>query len=587
MSIFNVLSLFGGLAMFLYGMSIMGNGLEKFGGGRFESILAKLTSNPIKGVILGIGVTAVIQSSSATTVMVVGFVNSGIMKLGQAIGVIMGANIGTTITSWILSLSGIEGDSFIVQLLKPTSFTPILAVIGIILVMSSKKDRYKILGDIFLGFSILMFGMNLMSDSVKPLSEVPEFTQILTMFKNPVLGVLAGAVLTAVIQSSSASVGILQALSVTGAVSFGAAIPIIMGQNIGTCATALLSCIGASKNAKRAAVVHLYFNIIGTVLFLVLFYITNAIVHFGFIDDAVNGFSIAVVHTVFNVLATAVLLPFNKVLEKLAKATIKEGSSTDAFGLLDERFLVTPSFAITQCMTLAVNMAYIVKETFDLAVSTIENYSEHTDARVIENEQITDDYEDALENYIVRLSAKQLDTADSQKASMLLHAVEDFEQMADYAVNILFVARDKQKKKFPFTDKAIEELNIMKSAVEDTLNMCIRAFSDNNVDLAEQVEPLAEVISSLRNALKKRHVKRMQSGACSVKSGFAFTDCINALDKIADHCQGVAASVIQMNNPEYELHGPAHEKRKSEEEYKELYSEYNQQYVLSVSKSEL
>ena len=325
MSIFNVLSLFGGLAMFLYGMSIMGNGLEKFGGGRFESILAKLTSNPIKGVILGIGVTAVIQSSSATTVMVVGFVNSGIMKLGQAIGVIMGANIGTTITSWILSLSGIEGDSFIVQLLKPTSFTPILAVIGIILVMSSKKDRYKILGDIFLGFSILMFGMSLMSDSVKPLSEVPEFTQILTMFKNPVLGVLAGAVLTAVIQSSSASVGILQALSVTGAVSFGAAIPIIMGQNIGTCATALLSCIGASKNAKRAAVVHLYFNIIGTVLFLILFYITNAIVHFGFIDDAVNGFSIAVVHTVFNVLATAVLLPFNKVLEKLAKATIKEG----------------------------------------------------------------------------------------------------------------------------------------------------------------------------------------------------------------------------------------------------------------------
>ena len=289
MSIFNVLSLFGGLAMFLYGMSIMGNGLEKFGGGRFESILAKLTSNPIKGVILGIGVTAVIQSSSATTVMVVGFVNSGIMKLGQAIGVIMGANIGTTITSWILSLSGIEGDSFIVQLLKPTSFTPILAVIGIILVMSSKKDRYKILGDIFLGFSILMFGMNLMSDSVKPLSEVPEFTQILTMFKNPVLGVLAGAVLTAVIQSSSASVGILQALSVTGAVSFGAAIPIIMGQNIGTCATALLACIGASKNAKRAAVVHLYFNIIGTVLFLVLFYITNAIVHFGFIDDAVKS----------------------------------------------------------------------------------------------------------------------------------------------------------------------------------------------------------------------------------------------------------------------------------------------------------
>ena len=585
MSIFDVLSLFGGLAMFLYGMNIMGKGLEKLGGGKFERILAKLTSSPVKGVILGIGVTAVIQSSSATTVMVVGFVNSGIMRLHQAIGVIMGANIGTTVTSWILSLFGVEGESMFIQMLKPVNFTPILAMIGIVISFAAKSDKKKIVGDILLGFSVLMFGMNTMSASVKPLADVPEFTNILTVFENPILGVLAGAVLTAVIQSSSASVGILQALSVTGAISFGAAIPIIMGQNIGTCATALLSCIGASKNAKRAAVVHLYFNIIGTVLFLILFYIANAIFRFSFVDGSVNAFSIAVVHSVFNILATGVLLPFNKVLEKLAKLTVKEGSSTDAFGLLDERFLLTPPFAIQQCMTLATNLAYIAKETFELAVSCMEHYDEHIDARILENEQISDDYEDALENYLIRLSSRHLDINNSHKVSMLLHSVGDFEQVADYAVNILYVAREKHKKEFSFSEKAKSELRIMTSAVDEVLDNSICAFSDNDLQKASKIEPLADIINSLRKDLKNRHVARMQNGTCTVGLGFVFTDYINALDKVADHCQSVSSSVIQMNDPSYETHSPAHEKRKTEDKYKNVYTKYSQKYALPFSKS--
>lgn len=585
MNIFDILSLFGGVAMFLYGMSIMGKGLEKLGGGKFERILAKLTSSPIKGVVLGVGVTAIIQSSAATTVMVVGFVNSGIMKLSQAIGVIMGANIGTTVTSWILSLAGIQGDSLLVNMLNPVNFTPILAIIGIVISFAAKSDKKKIVADILLGFAVLMFGMNKMSGSVQGLGDNEAFINILTIFKNPLLGVLAGAVLTAVIQSSSASVGILQALSATGAISFGAAIPIIMGQNIGTCATALLSCIGASKNAKRAAVVHLYFNVIGTVLFLILFYIANAVFQFSFVDGPVNAFSIAVVHSVFNVLATGVLLPFNKVLEKLAKITVKEGSSSDAFGLLDERFLLTPPFAIQQCMTLATNLAYIAKETFELAVSCMERYDEHTDARILENEQISDDYEDALENYLIRLSSKHLDINNSQKVSMLLHSVGDFEQVADYAVSILYVAREKHKKEFSFSEKAKSELRIMTSAVDEILDSSIRAFSDNDLQEAAKIEPLADIINSLRKDLKNRHVVRMQNGKCTVGLGFVFTDYINALDKVADHCQSVSSSVIQMNDPNYEVHSPAHEKRKTEDKYKNVYTSYSQKYALPFSKS--
>ena len=584
MNIFGLFSLFGGLAMFLYGMNVMGSGLEKLGGGKFEQILEKLTSNPIKGVVLGAAVTAVIQSSSATTVMVVGFVNSGIMKLGQAIGIIMGANIGTTVTSWILSLSGIQGDSFWIQLCKPANFTPVLALIGIVFTMAAKSDSKKNIGNILLGFAVLMFGMETMSAAVEPLKDVEAFTNILTMFQNPILGVLAGAVLTAVIQSSSASVGILQALSSTGKITFGAAIPIIMGQNIGTCVTALISCIGASKNAKRAAMVHLYFNIIGTVLFLVLFYAANAIFNFAFVSDSVTPFNIAIVHTIFNVVATAVLLPFKKLLEKLARMTIKEGAEESTFGLLDERFLQTPSFAVEQCMTLATNMAYMVKESFTMAQECVAKYSESIDRKIIETENLADEYEDALGAYLVKLSAKSLNESDSQKVSILLHAISDFEKMTDYTADLVFTAREKRDKDVHFSDKARQEITIMVNAVGEIIDLTISAFSKDDVKLANKVEPLEDVIDRLRNDLKNRHIKRMQEGRCSVNQGFVFTDYITALEKISDHCANVAAAIIELNDENYDVHNVM-SNRRNNPEYKELCVEFGKKYILPFSVS--
>lgn len=584
MDIFKLFSLFGGLAMFLYGMNVMGEGLEKLGGGRFEKILEKLTSNPIKGVVLGAAVTAVIQSSSATTVMVVGFVNSGIMKLSQAIGIIMGANIGTTITSWILSLSGIEGDSFWIQLCKPANFTPVLALIGIILTMAAKSDKKQNIGTIFIGFAVLMFGMETMSSAVAPLKDVPQFTNILTLFQNPVLGVLAGAVLTAVIQSSSASVGILQALSATGQITFGAAIPIIMGQNIGTCVTALISCIGAGKNAKRAAMVHLYFNIIGTVLFLVIFYTADAFIHFQFTDGPVNPFRIAVVHTIFNIAATAVLLPFNKLLEKLARMTIKEGTDSSGFAILDERFLQTPSFAVEQCMTLATNMAYIAKDCFTLVQECVAKYSEKNGKQIIENENMADDYEDALGTYLIKLSAQKLIAADARKASILLHAISDFEKITDYTADLVFTAREKHDKEVHFSEKTRQEITIMVNAVGEIIDLTISAFSGNDITLANKVEPLEDVIDILRNDLKTRHIKRMQEGRCSVTQGFIFTDYITALEKISDHCANVAAAIIELNNENYDVHNVMSHRR-NDEGYKALREYYIKKYALPFSVS--
>ena len=584
MNIFQLLSMAGGLALFLYGMNVMGDGLEKLGGGRFEKILEKLTSNPVKGVILGAAVTAVIQSSSATTVMVVGFVNSGIMKLGQAIGIIMGANIGTTITSWILSLSGIEGDSFLIQFCKPANFTPILALIGILFMMTAKSDKKKNVANILLGFSVLMFGMETMSGAVAELKTNETFTNILTLFQNPVLGVLAGAVLTAVIQSSSASVGILQALSSTGKITFGAAIPIIMGQNIGTCVTALISCIGASKNAKRAAMVHLYFNIIGTVLFLALFYTANAFIHFEFIDGGVDPFKIAIVHTIFNVVATVVLLPFNKLLEKLAKLTIKEGAEKNAFAILDERFLQTPSFAVERCMTLATSMAYIVKDSFTLAQDCVAKYSEKLDKEIIENENMADDYEDALGAYLVKLSAQNLNAVDAQKTSLLLHVISDFEKMTDYTADLVFTAREKRDKDVHFSEKARQEITIMVNAVGEIIDLTINAFSENDEKLAGKVEPLEDIIDRLRTELKNRHIKRMQEGRCSIAQGFVFTDYITSLEKISDHCANVAAAIIELNNENYDIHNVMSH-RKNNDEYKELCVAYSKKYALPFSVS--
>lgn len=585
MDIFGIFSLFGGLALFLYGMNIMGEGLERLGGGKFETILEKLTSNPIKGVILGAAVTAVIQSSSATTVMVVGFVNSGIMRLHQAIGIIMGANIGTTVTAWILSLSGIEGESLIVQFCKPANFTPILALIGIVFTMVAKSDKKKNIGNILLGFSVLMFGMETMSAAVEPLKDVPAFTNILTMFQNPILGVIAGAVLTGIIQSSSASVGILQALSATGSITFGAAIPIILGQNIGTCVTALISCIGANKNAKRAAMVHLYFNIIGTILFLTVFYVVNAFVHFEFINDSVNAFNIAVVHTIFNVIATAVLLPFNRLLEKLAHLTIRDGEAPEvSTGLLDERFLVTPSFAIEQCVNAATQMANIARESFTLAQECVAKYSEANDKVIIENEDTADKFEDDLGAYLVKLSAKSLSANDSHKVSILLHAISDFEKVTDYTTDLVFTAREKRDKDIHFKEKTRQEITIMVNAVREIIDLTIDAFSTENVELANKVEPLEDVIDSLRNELKKRHVRRMQEGRCSVSEGIVFTDYITALEKISDHCANVAAAIIELDDENYDVHN-AMSVRKTNSEYKDNYAAFSKKYALPFSVS--
>ncbi len=582
MDIFELFSMFGGLAMFLYGMNVMGDGLKKLGGGKLEIILEKLTSNPLMGVLLGAVVTAVIQSSSATTVMVVGFVNSGIMKLTQSIGVMMGANIGTTVTAWILSLSGVQGDSVLANIVKPENFTPVLALIGIILLMASKSDKKKSIGNILIGFSVLMFGMDTMSDAVSGLKDSPAFANILVMFSNPVLGLLVGAVLTAIIQSSSASVGILQALSATGQITFGTAIPILMGQNIGTCITAMISCIGTSKNAKRAAVANLYIKIISAVLFMGVFYALNAVLRFAFINSSISAFYIAVIHTFFNVVSTIVLLPCTKLIEKLVRLTIREGAEKNAFAILDDRFLQTPSFAVEQCMALATNMAYMVKDSFTLAQECVSKYSEKNDKEIIETESAADEYEDALGAYLIKLSAENLDTIDAQKVSILLHAISDFEKMTDYTADLVFTAREKRDKEVHFSDKARQEITIMVNAVGEIIDLTISAFSENNVKLANKVEPLEDIIDRLRNDLKNRHIKRMQQGRCTVDQGFVFTDYITALEKISDHCANVAAAIIEFNDENYDIHNVMSHRRNNDD-YKEMCVAYSKKYALPFS----
>ncbi len=585
MSAMNIISLIGGLAMFLYGMDVMGKSLERLGGGKLERMLERMTSTPIKGMLLGLAVTAIIQSSSATTVMVVGFVNSGIMKLAQAIGIIMGANIGTTVTSWILSLTGLESDNFFVQLLKPANFTPVLAMVGIIINMTTKSNKKKNIASILLGFSVLMFGMEQMSSAVKPLRENEAFTSILTMFENPVLGVLAGAVLTAVIQSSSASVGILQALSATGAISFGSAIPIILGQNIGTCVTAMLSSIGVSKNAKRAAVVHLYFNIIGTVLFLTLFYVLNAVISFNFMGDTVTPAKIAIVHTLFNVVATLVFLPFTGLLEKLAKMTVKDGDKTDMFSLLDERFFQNPQYALDQSTTLTTNMAYVARETLDMAVESMDKLTEKLDSRIIENETSLDGYEDALSKYLVRLSARATGNHQSRQVTMLFHAVSEFERMTDYEAHILYTSRIKNSKGYKFSEKADTEMNVLVDAVRDIMDRTIKVFNDDDMATAFTIEPLDDVVEALSEELKKRHIARMQDGKCTVELGVLFTDYITAYEKISTHCKNVAAFVIQKNDPTYQMHSDAHQARRASASYKQTYEEFRKKYALPFSAS--
>lgn len=564
----------------------MGDGLERLGGGKLESILARLTSTTWRGILLGTIVTAIIQSSSATTVMVVGFVNSGIMKLGQSVGIIIGANIGTAMTAWILSLTGIEGESLFIQLLKPANFTPILAVIGVIITMTTKSSKRKNIANILIGFAVLMFGMETMSGAVSGLKDNASFTQILTMFENPILGVLAGTVFTAIIQSSSASVGILQALSVTGSITFGSAIPIILGQNIGTCITVILASIGASKNAKRAAAVHLYFNIIGTVLCLSVFYLINSFVHFEFLADTVTPLSIAVVHTMFKLITTVIFLPFTGLLEKLARLTIRGGEDTDMFAVLDDNFFKNPQFALDECTTLTRNMAFIARETLEYAVESIENINEKNDKIVIENETQLDKYEDELGKYLVKMSARVTGNHQSRQVTLLFHAISEFERITDYQKEILYTSRAKKDKGFEFSEKAREELHILVNAVSDMMDKTIEAFVNNNTDVAFEVDPLADVIERLGESLKKRHIARMREGRCTVETGVLFTDYVTAFERISRHCKNVAAFVIQKNDTTYDMHSDAHEERRASAEYKEAYRGYKAAYALPESASD-
>lgn len=559
MTIFDVLTMLGGLALFLYGMNTMGEALTKIAGGRLERILEKLTSNPFKAVFLGIFVTAVIQSSSATTVMVVGFVNSGIMKLSQAIGIIMGANVGTTITAWVLSLSGIESDALFMQFLKPSNFAPVLAVIGIVFVMFLRSQKKKDVGMIFLGFAILMFGMETMSGAVKPLADVPEFTNILTMFTNPVLGMLAGAVLTAVIQSSSASVGILQALCATGSITYGTAFPIIMGQNIGTCCTALLSGIGASKNAKRASLVHLYFNLFGTALFMIVFYVLHAFFSFGFIEETAGPAGIAVMHSIFNVVATVVLLPFAKGLERLAYLSIREDESEkgrhEILSLLDERFLEQPAFAVERCRQVAAAMAELSRMTLMNALSLIHHYDEEVAQSVSDDEDEVDRYEDELGSYLVKLSSKNLSENDSRTLSMILHCISDFERISDHAVNIWETAKKKHGKKIRFSEKALAEVAVFSQAVADILELAVDVFTNEDESAAKDIEPLEEVVDRLNKKVKKRHVKRLQNGKCTIEAGLILNDLATNFERVADHCSNIGVCVIQLREDSFDSHG--------------------------------
>ena len=582
MGITNILSLIGGLALFLFGMHIMSGSLEKLAGGNLERWLEKLTKKPIMGVLLGAGVTAIIQSSSATTVMMVGFVNSGIMKLSQAIGVIIGANVGTTATSWLLSLSSVEGAG-ILQAFKPENFS-VLAMAGVILLMFCKSDKKHSIGFILLGFSTLMFGMEAMSSAVEPLKDIPEFGQIMTMFSNPVLGVIIGAVMTAIIQSSSASVGILQAVSnSTGGVTYSTALPIILGQNIGTCVTALISSIGASKSAKRVAIVHLYFNCLGTILFLSLFYLANFFIDFTFLEYTINSTGVAVIHSCFNLLATLLFLPFTKQLEKLACLTIRDkpGEKKMEAPMLDERLLKTPSVAIEQCRNVCIKMATLTQETLKQSLDVVTEYDPRKCAEVIENENAIDLYEDKIGSYILKISSKDLSENDSKIVSSMLHTIGDLERISDHAVNIVEAAEEMHSKKIKFSEQALKELSVIRSAVDEILTMSINSFVTSDVSLAKCVEPLEDVIDQLRSDLKSRHIDRLRSGKCTIELGFILQDLLTNFERVSDHCSNIAVYLIQISDNSMDTHEYMNELKKLDRsEFMDEFNDYKKKYLL-------
>ncbi len=582
MSIFNVFSLMGGLALFMYGMDVMGKALEKAAGNKLSSILSTITSSPIRGFMLGLGVTSVIQSSSATTVMVVGFVNSGIMTLKQAIGIIMGANVGTTVTAWIISLSGIQDDSLLLKLLKPSSFAPVLAFIGLLLYMGSKKDKKKNIGAIMLGFTILMTGMDMMSGAVEPLSEMPWFQQLFVTFSNPIIGVLVGAIVTAIIQSSSASVGILQALSTTGAVTFGSALPIIMGQNIGTCITAILASFGTSKNAKRTAAVHLYFNITGVVVCMILFYSLNAVFHFEFVNSVVDQRGIAIVHTCFNLITTSVLLPCSGFLEKLAIATIKDDEKDEEFALLDSLLLNTPAIAVERSRVVANEMAEIALKGFRKSTSSINNYTDEFFEEISGMEKSVDKYEDKLGTYLVQLTEHDMTSDDSYEVNKILHVINDFERISDYSVNVVGTAREMMEKQVKFSDEAMKEIAVLEKAAHQLIGFTGKAFADTDLNIAYEIEPLQHVINEIIMQIKDNHIFRLRNKECTIELGFVLSDLLNAYERASAHCANVAIAVIESAHTGYAPHESARKYRRDEESsYQELYKKNKELYTLT------
>lgn len=580
MDIFSFITLFGGLALFLYGMNLMSQGLEKLAGSKLEGILKRMTSSPLKSLFLGIGITAVIQSSSAVTVMLVGLVNSGIMELSGTAGVIMGSNVGTTVTAWILSLVGIESDNVLVKLLKPESFSPVLALIGVILMMSAKTSKKKDIGSILIGFAILMYGMEFMSDSVSPLKDMPQFTSILTAFTNPLLGILTGLVLTAVIQSSSASVGILQALSLTGSISYGMAIPIIMGQNIGTCVTALISSIGVNKNAKRVSVIHIAFNIIGTAIFMIVYMIAFYGFEFTLADQAINPVGIAVVHSIFNISTTLLLLPFSKQLVKIAEGTIKTEPEKE-IAFLDERLLNTPSIALQECNHKTTEMAYVAKSAMDKAMELLFRYDEKKAEEVTALEGEADIYEDRLGSYMVKLSGCDLSDVDSKQISKLLHTIGDFERISDHAVNIMEAAREMNEKNVKLSEEGVKEITVATEALREILNIAIKAFDEADLELAYHVEPLEEVMDDMTEAIKRNHINRLQNGQCTIQQGFILSDILTNYERVSDHCSNIAVAMIELSKASFDTHEYLDTlKTKEDPGFREMYTKYKEKYAV-------
>ena len=584
MNIFSVITLIGGLAFFLFGMNVMSGSLEKMAGGKLELLLKKMTANPIISLVMGAVITIAIQSSSATTVMMVGLVNSGIMDFAQTLHIIFGANIGTTLTSWILSLSGIESDAVWMQMLKPENFAPLFAMVGIVMTMVCKSDKKRSIGTVLVGFAVLIFGMNLMGEAVSPLADSPAFAQLMTKFNQPLIGLAVGTVVTGIIQSSAASVGMLQALSLTGSISYAMAIPIIMGQNIGTCVTAMISSIGTNTQAKRVAVMHISVNVLGTLIWLPLLTLTNAIFHFAFMDWAVSPVTIAMLHSVFNILTTLVLMPFSKYLLKLAVWVVKEkgtavpGEELDAVPFLDERLLSTPSVAIQECNSQTCKMLELARENIRLAVQQFSHYSDSDQLLVLQTEEEIDAFEDRLSTYLVKLSAQALSQNDSHVISKMLHAIGDFERLGDHAVNLNKVAKEIHDKGLSFTQEAQAELNTLLQAIDEILTMTVTAYERNDTDLAARVEPLEEVIDQL--IAKDQHIRRLQQGACTIEKGFIFSDILNNCERISDHCSNIAVAVIEVEHDSFDAHRYLQGVKYGNHEFNLIFQEYAAKYAM-------